>query len=121
MTHATSADYMDKVPSDKRGYFHAIAGAAIALLATFGWVNDSMAAAIGAAIIAAVDLVLVLTYTRTAWRKALYPLLYAGGAILVLVGVANDAEIGAILGLAVAVLGTQVAAAKTPVALDGRV
>lgn len=114
MTTTATPDYMEKVPANRRGYFHAVAGAIIAVLAIFGWINDSMVAAIGVAVVAAIDLVLVLVYTRAAWRKALYPVLYAGGAILVILGIATDAEIGTILGLALAVLGTQVAGAKTP-------
>lgn len=105
----------DKVPADKRGYFHSIAAAAIVVLGTLGWMDQNLVAAIGVAVVAAIDLGLVLTYTRNAWRKALYPLLYAGGSILVIVGVANELHVGAVIGLAAAILGTQVAAAKTPV------
>lgn len=121
MTTTTQPDYMDKVPANQRGYFHTIAGAAIALLTVFGYLNGSLAAAIGVALIAAIDLVLVLMHTRANWRKALYPVLYAGGSILVIIGVVNEVQIGAILGLALAVLGTQFAAAKTPVPTFNRV
>lgn len=104
----------DTIPAETRGTLHSIAGAAIALLVTFAWIQDSQAAVIGAAVIAAIDLALVLAYTRAAWRKALYPVLYAGGGILVVYGVFSEVEVGAILGVAAAVLGTQVAAQNTP-------
>lgn len=115
-THTTTAepDYMDKVPASKRGYFHSVAAAAMVLLATFSWLDQNLLLAIGVAVVAAIDLALVLAYTRAAWRKALYPLLYAVGPILVIVGVANEFQVGAVIGLAVAILGTQIAAAKTP-------
>lgn len=106
--------FEDKIPADKRGYFHSIAAAAMVVLATFSWIDQNLLLAVGVAIVAAIDLALVLTYTRNAWRKALYPLLYAAGPILVIVGVANELQVGAVIGLAVAILGTQVAAAKTP-------
>lgn len=113
--HPASPDFVDKIPADKRGYFHSIVGAAFVLLVTLGYLNDSNAAVIGGAALAAVDLALVLAYTRSAWRKALFPVLYGGGAILAMVGVFNEVEVAAIVGLVAAVLGTQVAAAKTPV------
>lgn len=105
---------LDTVPAQTRGTLHSIAGAAIAVLTVYGVASGQEAAAIGAAVVAAIDLVLVLVYTRAAWRKALYPVLYAGGALLVIYGVSSEAEIGAILGVAAAVLGTQVAAQNTP-------
>lgn len=104
----------DTVPAQTRGTLHSIAGASIAVLTVYGLASGQEAAAIGAAVVAAIDLVLVLVYTRAGWRKALYPLLYAGGALLVIYGVSSEAEIGAILGVAAAVLGTQVAAQNTP-------
>lgn len=104
----------DTVPAQTRGTLHSIAGAAIAVLTVYGLASGQEAAAIGAAVVAAIDLVLVLVYTRAGWRKALYPVLYAGGALLVVYGVSSEAEIGAILGVAAAVLGTQVAAQNTP-------
>lgn len=108
------AEYVDRIPAKTRGTLHSISGAAIALLVTFAWIQDSQAAVIGAVVIAAIDLVLVLVYTRSSWRLALYPLLYAGGGVLVVYGVFTDAETGAILGVAAAILGTQVAAQNTP-------
>lgn len=110
----TTAHATDKVPAQMRGTLHSIAGAAISVLTVYGFASGQEAAAIGAAVIAAIDLVLVLVYTRAGWRKALYPLLYAGGALLVVYGVSSEAEVGAILGVAAAVLGTQVAAQNTP-------
>lgn len=121
MTTTTQPDYIDKIPANQRGYFHTVAGAVIALLAIYGYLNGSLVAAIGVAVTAAIDLILVLMHTRANWRKALYPVLYAGGSILVIVGVVNEVQIGAILGLAIAVLGTQFAAAKTPVPTFNRV
>lgn len=104
----------DTVPAQTRGTLHSIAGAAIAVLTVYGLASGQEAAAIGAAVVAAIDLVLVLVYTRVGWRKALYPLLYAGGALLVVYGVSSEEEVGAVLGVAAAVLGTQVAAQNTP-------
>lgn len=109
----------DKVPAPTRGYLHTLAGAVIALIATFGIVSDSEIAVIGAVVIAAIDLVLVLIYTRAAWRKAAYPLVYSLGGVLMLVGIFNELQVAAIIGLAVAVLGTQFAAAKAPTVIEG--
>lgn len=110
---------LDTVPAQTRGTLHSVAGAVIAVLIVYGFVNDTQAAVIGAAVIAAVDLGLVLVYTRAAWRKALYPVLYAAGAVLAIYGVVSQDEIGAILGVAAAVLGTQVAAQNTPKVDEG--
>lgn len=107
-------DYGDKIPADLRGQLHSVAGAILALLGIYGWANDSQLAAIGFAVIAALDLILVLYYTTDAWRKALYPLLYAVGGVLMVYGIMSQAEIGAILGVALAVLGTQTASTYTP-------
>lgn len=119
MTFQVDTSYADKIPADKRGYFHSVAAAAMVLLATFSWLDDNLLLAVGVAVVAAIDLALVLAYTRNAWRKALYPLLYALGPILVIVGVANELQIGAVIGLAVAILGTQIASTKTPVVVEG--
>lgn len=121
ITPGVTYGYEDKVPADKRGYFHTLAGAAIALIATFGVVTSNDVAAISAVAIAAIDLILVLMHTRTNWRKAAYPLVYALGGVLILIGIFNELQVAAIVGLAVAVLGTQFAAAKTPVTVDGEV
>lgn len=119
MTFQVDTSYADKIPADKRGYFHSVAAAAMVLLATFSWLDDNLLLAVGVAVVAAIDLALVLAYTRNAWRKALYPLLYALGPILVIVGVANELQISAVIGLAVAILGTQIASTKTPVTVEG--
>lgn len=111
---------VDSIPADKRGYLHSVAGAAFVLLVTLGYLGESEVAVIGGAAVAVIDLVLVLIYTRNMWRKALYPVLYGVGAILAMVGVFNEVEVAAIAGLVAAVLGTQVAAAKTPV-IEGAV
>lgn len=114
-SNPTGADYMDKVPPQTRGYIHTIAGAAFTLLMVLGYLDQNTVATIAAVAVAAIDLVLVLIYTRSAWRMALYPLLYGVGGILSLIGTFNEVQITAIIGLALAVLGTQYAAAKTPV------
>jgi predicted RND superfamily exporter protein len=119
MTHAIDT-YEDKLPAETRGYFHTIAGAAFVLLATLGILNDQQIAVFLAVAVAAIDLVLVLLHVRAKWRYALYPLLYAGGGVLVLLGYFNEVEVTAIIGLAVAVLGTQFAAAKTPVVIESQ-
>lgn len=108
-------DYTDSIPANTRGWIHSVVGAVFALLLAFAFISQAHAAVIGAAVIAGIDLVLVLFYTRNAWRKALYPLLYAGGAALAVFGVFSETEIAAIIGLGVTMLGTQVASSKTPV------
>lgn len=120
-TTATNYGFEDKVPADKRGYFHTLAGAVIALVATFGIVTGNEVTAITAVIVAAIDLALVLVHTRANWRKAAYPLVYALGGALLLIGIFNELQVAAIIGLAVAVLGTQFAAAKTPAVVEGEV
>lgn len=111
-------DLSDSIPSDKRGYIHTVVGAAFALLVTLGFMNDTVALTIAGVAIALADLVLVLIYTTASWRKALYPVLYGVGSVLALIGTFNDVQISAMIGLAVAILGTQFAAAKTPVVVE---
>lgn len=114
MTTYPQTETIEKVPAPTRGYIHSIVGAAFVLLLAFSLLNANEAAAIAGVIIALADLVLVLIYTRATWRKAMYPLLYAGGSALALFGTFNEAQVAAIVGLALTVLGTQVAAAKAP-------
>lgn len=107
--------YIDKVPGPTRGYIHTVVGALFVLIGTLGYLNSVEIAVIAAVVIAIADLILVLRYTRNAWRKALYPVLYASGGLLLLIGTFSEVQVAAIIGLGVAVLGTQLAAAKAPV------
>lgn len=117
----TSGDsFYDAIPAGKRGYIHAVVGALFALLMSFALYNDSILTMIMAIVLAVADLILVLIYTRNKWRQALYPVLYLAGGGLATLGVVNEVQATAIIGLALAVLGTQVAAAKTPV-IEGSV
>ena len=111
---ALTPDYGDKIPAEVRGKLHAVAGAIMALVGVYGWINESQIAAIGFALVALLDLILVLYYTTDLWRKALYPLLYASGGVLVVFAIMSQAEVGAILGVALAVLGSQTASTYTP-------
>ena len=117
----TSGDsFYDAIPANKRGYIHAVVGALFALLMSFALYSDSILTMVMAIVLAAADLVLVLIYTKSKWRQALYPLLYLVGTFVASLGVVNEVQATAIIGLALAVLGTQVAAAKTPV-IEGAV
>lgn len=110
----TDNSYVDKIPANTRGYLHSIASAIFVLLMAFAYLTEGQVALVAALVFAAIDLVLVLMYTRNAWRQALYPVLYAGGSILAAVGVVNELQVAAIIGLAATVLGFQIAASKTP-------
>lgn len=102
------------IPASTRGTLHAVSGPAIILLATWGVVNDSQAAAIVAAVIAVADLLLAMLHSESTVRSLVYPALAAGAAVLMNFGVAQEDLLAAVLGVAAAVLGGGVAARYTP-------
>lgn len=102
------------IPDQYRGTIYSFGGALATLLGVFGWASEEQSAAIGVAVIAVAAAVLAVIHSRKLWRQALYLVLAAGGSILLVWGVGSQEEIGAVLGLAAVVLGTQVAAQTTP-------
>lgn len=102
------------IPEQYRGTVYSLGGAIASLLAVFGWANDEQAAAIGVAIIAVLAAILAVIHSRNLWRQAIYLVLAAAGSILTVWGIGSQEEVGAVLGVAAVVLGTQVAAQFTP-------
>lgn len=108
----------DLIPERYRGTVYSLGGAIAALLAVFGWANDEQSAAIGIAIVAVVTMILAIIHSRNLIRQAIYLVLAAAGSVLSVYGVSSNEEVGAILGVAAVVLGTQVAAQYTPMKDD---
>ncbi|SLG40490.1 Uncharacterised protein [Mycobacteroides abscessus subsp. abscessus] len=97
-----------------RGYLHGLTPVALGALVTFGYLTDAKAAVIAGAVLAAVDLVLALVNSTNSWRTALYGLAAALQPVGVAFGLGTNAEWVAALAVFAALLGSGVAAAKTP-------
>lgn len=102
------------MPDQYRGTVYSLGGAVATLLGVFGWASEEQSAAIGVAVIAVAAAILAIIHSRKLWRQALYLVLAAAGSILTVWGVGSHEEVGAVLGLALVVLGLQVAAQNTP-------
>lgn len=102
------------LPDQYRGTIYSLGAAITTLLGVFGWVNDEQAAAIGVAVVAVASAVLAVIHSRKLWRQALYLLLATAGSILTVWGIGSHEEVGAVLGLALVVLGLTAQAQNTP-------
>lgn len=95
-----------------------LVGAAVVVLGSFGMVDSNAAATLAQLVLALVALVFAILYSTSQLRVALYGVLVAAQATAALWSLGNDAKWAAILSMAAAVLGTQVAAARTPAPYD---
>lgn len=99
---------------ETRGQFYAVATAAVALLASLGFLSTSIVPAVTAVVIAALALAYAYANSDSKKNKAVYTLTAAIGALLISLGYATDSQTEAVLAVVAPVLGISYAAAKTP-------
>lgn len=107
------------VPASARERTYVIAAAAVALLASWGAVDAAAAPAWTALVVSFVTLGFAILHSTSTVRTALYSTLLAVQSVAQLYGIFTDGQWASIAGLAAAVLGLTVAAAKTPTMIDG--
>lgn len=106
------------VKPEYREKFYNLVGAAVALLGAFGLAGDNTAATVAQLVLAAAALLFAILYSTSTVRTALYGVLAAAQAVAALYSIGNDATWAGVLSIAAAVLGTQVAAGRTPAPYD---
>lgn len=89
-------------------------GVVVVLLGSWGLVDDQVAATLAQMVLAMVALLFAMLHATSEVRIALYGLLGAAQAVAGLFAIGTDAQWAAVLAMAAAVLGTQVAAGNTP-------
>lgn len=99
--------------ADARAFLHVALPAVAAVLVTAGYVASDFAALWLAFLLVVIDAGLSTFYSANGFRKALYPLLAAGGALLIRYGFTTDATWALWTGLAPILFGGGVAAANT--------
>ncbi|MBP2208153.1 hypothetical protein JOJ86_005879 [Rhodococcus percolatus] len=109
------------VPAQAREKFYVVAGAVVALLASWGVVGESVTQQWTAFAVSVVALVFAIIHSTDSWRTGLYGTLLAAQGLGQVYGLLTESQWASILGLAAAVLGIAVAAAKTPTVIDGEV
>lgn len=109
------------VPAAAREKFYVVAGAVVALLASWGVVDQSVTQQWTAFAVSVVALVFAIIHSTDSWRTGVYGTLLATQGLGQVYGVLSEAQWASVLGLAAAVLGIAVAAAKTPTVIDGEV
>jgi hypothetical protein len=109
------------VPAETREKFYVVAGAAVALLASWGVVDQEVVQQWSAFAVAVVSLVFAILHSTSTVRTTLYTVLLAGQGVAQVYGILTESQWSSILGLAAAVLGIAVAAAKAPTTIDGEV
>ncbi len=102
------------IPAEARERVYIIAGAAITLLASWGVVDAAAVPAWAALAAAVIALGFAILHSTSTVRTALYSVLLAVQGVAQLYGIFTDTQWASIAGLAAAVLGISVAAAKTP-------
>ena len=90
-------------------------GAGVVVLGGWGLVDEADGAVIAQVILAAVALLFAILHSTSGIRTALYGLLVAVQALAGLWSIGTDAQWAGVLAMAAAVLGTQVAAGRTPI------
>lgn len=104
----------DAVSPDTRAYLHGITPVVLTALVAFGVTSNAVAAIIAGAALATLDLLFALIHSTNAWRSALYAFAAALQPIGIGIGIGTDTQWVAVLAILSAVLGSGVAAAKTP-------
>lgn len=114
--------FLDPVRSvlrpEYREKFYNTVGAAVVVLGGWGLVDNNTAATVAQLVLALGALVFAILYTTSELRVALYGLLVAVQAVAALWSIGNDATWAGVVSMAAAVLGTQVAAGRTPAPYD---
>lgn len=104
--------------ADARAFLHVALPGIAAILVAAGYLTSNDANLWVALVLVVADVTLSTFNTANGFRKALYPLLAAGGALLVRYGVTTDAAWALWTGLAPILFGSGVAAANTPTSGD---
>ncbi|MDI9914338.1 hypothetical protein [Rhodococcus sp. IEGM 1379] len=107
------------VPASARENWYRYGGAAIVLLASWGYIDTTVVAQWSALVLGVITLLFAALHSTSSVRTALYLLLVAvqgvaGGVF----GILNGQQWGAIVTLAGLVLGVATAAAKTPTPVE---
>lgn len=97
-----------------RGYLHGLTPLLMSALVVLGYATDTTAAVVAGGALAVVDLLFALVNSTSAWRTALYSFAAALQPVGVLAGLGTNAQWAAVLAVAASLLGSGVAAAKTP-------
>ena len=90
-------------------------GAAVVVLGSWGLVDEADAAVYAQVILACVALLFAILHSTSNIRTTLYGLLGAVQALAAFYSIGTDAQWAGVLAMAAAVLGTQVAAGRTPI------
>lgn len=110
------------VPASARERVYVIAAAAVTLLASWGTIDAATAPAWAALVASAVTLAFAILHSTSTVRTALYSTLLTVQGVAQVYGILSDVQWASIAGLAAAVLGLSVAAAKSPTPIsDGHV
>lgn len=109
------------IPAEARERVYIIAAAAITLLASWGVVDAAAVPAWAALAAAVITLGFAILHSTSMVRTALYSVLLAVQGVAQLYGIFTDTQWASIAGLAAAVLGTSVAAAKAPTPISNGV
>ncbi len=109
------------VPAEARERVYIIAAAAITLLASWGVVDAAAVPAWAALAAAVITLGFAILHSTSTVRTALYSVLLAVQGVAQLYGIFTDTQWASIAGLAAAVLGVSVAAAKAPTPISNGV
>lgn len=97
-----------------RERFYNTVGAAVVLLGSYGLVDGNTAATVAQLVLAAAALLFAILYSTSELRTAIYGVLAAAQAVAALWHIGSGPKWAAILSIAAAVLGTQIASGRTP-------
>jgi len=104
----------DAIDPDLRGYLHGLTPVLMTALVAFGATTDTVAALIAGAAIACLDLLFALLHSTNTWRSALYGFGAAMQPIGIAIGWGANHQWVAALAVLSALLGSGIAAGKTP-------
>lgn len=108
-----------RIPASARERVYVVAAALVALLASWGAIDVSVVPQWTALVLATITLSFAILHSTSTIRTALYSVLAVTQGVAQVYGIGTDVQWTSILGLAAAVLGLSVAAAKTPTAIEG--
>ncbi|MGB7364315.1 MAG: hypothetical protein WA931_14890 [Rhodococcus sp. (in: high G+C Gram-positive bacteria)] len=109
------------VPAAWRERVYVVVSAVVPVLGALSIVDDNAASAWTAAATSFVTLFFAVLYSSSTVRTALYSFLGAAAAVAQIYGFTQGATWAQYAAIAVSVLGTSLAAAKTPTVVDGLV
>lgn len=108
-----------RIPASARERVYVVAAALVALLASWGAIDVSVVPQWTALVLATITLSFAILHSTSTIRTALYSVLLVTQGVAQVYGIGTDVQWTSILGLAAAVLGLSIAAAKTPTTTPG--